>query len=108
MAAHDPLLIRNVRPLASSPIDLLVAEGRLAAIGPDLTAPGAEVIEGGGRLAFPGFVDAHAHVDKTLIASAGTGTRSAPRCWTRSRTSATSGANAASTPTSNPPGSPGG
>ncbi|MGH2551340.1 MAG: amidohydrolase, partial [Thermomicrobiales bacterium] len=28
---------------------------------------GATVIEGAGRLLFPGFVDAHAHMDKTLI-----------------------------------------
>lgn len=32
-----------------------------------VASPDATVIDGGGRLLFPGFVDAHAHMDKTLI-----------------------------------------
>lgn len=62
------LIVRNVRPLGSDPVDVLAVDGRIAAMGPNQTAPpGATVVDGGGRLLFPGFVDAHAHIDKTLI-----------------------------------------
>lgn len=62
------VLIRNVRPPRGEAIDLLIADGRFQAIGPELTAPPeATVIDGGDRLLFPGFVDAHAHIDKTLL-----------------------------------------
>ena len=40
---------------------LLVEEGRVAKIGTALTCEGAEVVEGGGRLLTPGFIDLHAH-----------------------------------------------
>lgn len=62
------LLIRNVRPRNSPATDLLIRDGQIAAVGAGLDAPpGVEVIAGGGRLLFPGFVDAHAHMDKTLL-----------------------------------------
>lgn len=62
------LLVRNVKPMRGAPIDLLVTDGRIADMGSGLTAmPGATEIEGAGRLIFPGFVDAHTHMDKTLI-----------------------------------------
>jgi hypothetical protein len=42
--------------------DVLVAEGKIAAVGTDLTAPaGAEVIDADGRVLMPGFVDCHTH-----------------------------------------------
>lgn len=60
-------LLRDVRAMGAGKTDVLVREGRIAAVGQGLAATaGAEVIEGGGRLLFPGFVDAHAHLDKTL------------------------------------------
>ena len=40
--------------------DVLVREGRVASIGPDIGAPDAERIDGG--TLFPGFVDAHVHL----------------------------------------------
>ena len=61
------LLIRNVRPPHADATDLLVRDGRIADIGPGLSADDAQVIDGEGRLLFPGFVDAHAHMDKTLL-----------------------------------------
>ncbi len=63
------LLIREVRPLGGETTDVLVRDGRIAAMGPELspTTPDATVIEGANRLLFPGFVDAHTHMDKTLI-----------------------------------------
>ncbi len=46
---------------------VLIEEGRIQAIGPDLPAPeGAEVIDAQGWLLSPPFVDAHFHMDATL------------------------------------------
>ena len=42
--------------------DLLLREGRIAAIGLDLEASGADVIEIGGRWVAPGLMNAHAHL----------------------------------------------
>lgn len=53
--------------MGSEPTDLLVANGRITEMGGGLVAENAETIDGGGRLVFPGFVDAHAHMDKTLL-----------------------------------------
>jgi cytosine/creatinine deaminase len=61
------ILIQNVRPMGGEPTDLLIADGRISEVGSGLEASGAEIIDGGGRLVFPGFVDAHAHMDKTLL-----------------------------------------
>lgn len=42
---------------------LIDAEGRIAAVGEDVTVPeGAEVIDASGYHVFPGFVDAHTHL----------------------------------------------
>jgi cytosine/adenosine deaminase-related metal-dependent hydrolase len=47
--------------------DLSIEDGRIAAIAPNLAAPpGAEILDATGCLILPGYVDAHAHVDKTL------------------------------------------
>lgn len=60
--------IRNVRPLGSGSVDVLIRDGKIAEIGADLKIDDAtEVIDGAGRLLFPGFVDAHTHMDKTLL-----------------------------------------
>lgn len=62
------LLLTNVRPLGGGATDLLIRDGRIVAVGAGLAAaPDATTIDGGGRLLFPGFVDAHAHMDKTLL-----------------------------------------
>lgn len=48
-------------------VDLEVADGRIAAVGPDLEPPADAVVEDlGGAVVVPGLVDAHAHLDKTL------------------------------------------
>jgi dihydroorotase len=44
------------------PVDVLVAEGEIRAIGSDLDAAGAEVIEATGWILLPGFVDLHTHL----------------------------------------------
>ncbi|MBX3750208.1 MAG: imidazolonepropionase [Opitutaceae bacterium] len=42
--------------------DVVVADGRITAVGPGLTAPAdATVIEANGRVLMPGFVDCHTH-----------------------------------------------
>ena len=67
MSSYD-LLVRNVqlaRPnVDETPIvDIGIADGRFVAIGPDLDASdAASVVDGQGRIAFPGLVDPHYHV----------------------------------------------
>lgn len=63
----NELLIRNARLADGDLADVLVRDGLIAALGSGLVAGEAEVIEAEGRLLFPGFVDAHAHMDKTLL-----------------------------------------
>jgi len=60
------LLIRGCR-IAGAAADILIEGGRIAAIGPGLTAPpGAAVEEAAGLLALPAFVEGHTHLDKSL------------------------------------------
>ncbi|MEZ4530799.1 MAG: amidohydrolase family protein [Thermomicrobiales bacterium] len=61
-------LLRNLRAPDGVFIDLLVEDGVIVAVGLVGTLDSSgEVIDCGGRLVFPGFVDAHAHIDKTLL-----------------------------------------
>lgn len=61
------LILRNARPLGGPAADILVAEGRIAAIGPGLAAPhGTPEEDAAGLLALPAFVEGHTHLDKTL------------------------------------------
>ncbi|MDQ1012773.1 cytosine deaminase [Streptomyces sp. V4I23] len=57
------VVFRDVRPFgAQTPVDLTVVDGRIS----DRPAPpGAEVVDGDGRIALPSLVDAHIHPDKT-------------------------------------------
>ena len=61
-------LIRHANlPDGRTDCDLLVQEGRIAAIGPALAAPpDAQVIDATGQLLSPPFVDSHFHMDATL------------------------------------------
>lgn len=61
------LLLRNVRPAGAAPVDVLVRDGRIAAVGPGLPAsPDAVIEEGDGALLLPGLVEGHTHLDKTM------------------------------------------
>ncbi len=62
------MLIRNATlPDGRQGMDLLVQDGRFAAVGPALPVPeGLPVIDAGGWLLTPPFVDAHFHLDSTL------------------------------------------
>lgn len=62
------MLLRNLRAPDETFIDLLVEDGAIAAIGDVGTLVGdGEELDCGGRLLYPGFVDAHAHIDKSLL-----------------------------------------
>jgi cytosine deaminase len=64
------LLIRNVRPLGAASADVLVHDGRIGAIGPDLVAPsGTAVEDAAGALLLPGLIEGHTHLDKTVWGS---------------------------------------
>lgn len=83
------LLVKNVRLMdpaqnLDGPGSLLVVEGAVAAIGADaeqdLLAAGAEVLDGGGLVLAPGFVDLHVHFrepGQTRKESIETGSRAA-------------------------------
>jgi len=53
-----PLLLKGVRPYGEDPVDLLVRDGLIA----EGTDDDAEVIDAGGLVALPGFVDLHTHL----------------------------------------------
>ena len=63
------LIVKNVRRAGApgeGPVDIAVAEGKIAAIGLGLTADG-EIYDAGGRLACAGLVETHIHLDKSRI-----------------------------------------
>ncbi|SEO95288.1 dihydroorotase [Trujillonella endophytica] len=55
-------LIKGARVLGGDPADLLLRDGRIAAIGESLSATGAEVLDATGLIALPGLVDLHTHL----------------------------------------------
>jgi cytosine/adenosine deaminase-related metal-dependent hydrolase len=58
------LLVCNVRPLGGDLADILISAGR---IGRGPAPAGVTVLDGGGRVALPGLVEAHTHLDKSLL-----------------------------------------
>lgn len=60
------LLLHGVRPYGEGePVDLLIRDGVIAELGSDVDSadvPGASVIDAGGLVALPGFVDLHTHL----------------------------------------------
>ena len=63
-ASCPPVLIRGVRLYGEGDrVDVLVDDGQIAAIGPELAAPdGAEVLDADNQILLPGFVDLHTHL----------------------------------------------
>ncbi|WP_454684567.1 amidohydrolase family protein [Ancylobacter moscoviensis] len=61
------LLVKNARlPDGRSAVDIACADGRIVAIEPGIEAEAGQVIDAGGRLVSPPFVDVHFHMDATL------------------------------------------
>ncbi|ACM29403.1 amidohydrolase family protein [Agrobacterium rhizogenes] len=63
----NKLLITNTRPMGKDLADILIVDGRIAAVGQNIAAEGITVEDAGGRIAIPGLVDAHTHLDKSLL-----------------------------------------
>lgn len=64
----NPLFLKDVRPMGGPATHALIADGRIAAIGAGLSPPaGASVEECGFGLLLPGLVEAHTHLDKSLL-----------------------------------------
>ncbi|MGZ9724008.1 amidohydrolase family protein [Rhizobium miluonense] len=71
----DDILIRNVRPFGGETRDLYILNGRFA---DSRTEKPAVEIDGSGYIALPGLVEAHTHLDKTLIGMDWFGNRVGP------------------------------
>ena len=61
------LLLTNVRPMGGSETSLLVRNGRIASFGPAPADPAIPVLAGEGRIVLPALVEAHTHLDKSLL-----------------------------------------
>ena len=61
------LLLTNVRPMGRSETNLLVRNGRIAGFGPAPVDPTLPVVAGEGRIVLPALVEAHTHLDKSLL-----------------------------------------
>ncbi|MFF0341563.1 amidohydrolase [Kribbella sp. NPDC004875] len=61
------LFIRRVTALGHGRCDVLIQDGRIARIGSLAAPPDVEVLDGAGQVLLPGFVDAHSHLDKSLL-----------------------------------------
>lgn len=64
--AFDLIFRKTLLRSSATPVDIGVKGGRIAAIEPRLACEGVE-IDVGGRLALPGFVDTHIHLDKACL-----------------------------------------
>ena len=55
------MLLKNARLASGQPVDLLLKDGLIAAMGLDFAADGEEVLDCAGRTVLPAFVDLHCH-----------------------------------------------
>jgi cytosine/adenosine deaminase-related metal-dependent hydrolase len=62
----NSLTIRNVRPMGGEATSVILRDGRIAAFG-DEVREGEEILDGAGAILIPGLVEAHTHMDKTLL-----------------------------------------
>jgi len=64
----ENLLVRNVRPWGAPLQDILIEDGKISAMSPNIAAPkGMSEFDGNNSIAIPGLVDAHTHMDKTRL-----------------------------------------
>src|SRR5262245_42960193 len=73
-ASGRPILIKNGCVLTLDRAvgdferaDVLIAGSKIAAVGPNLNAPDAEVIDAGRAIVMPGFVDTHRHMWEGIL-----------------------------------------
>src|SRR3954451_23457215 len=62
-----PIMIKNGRVIDPASqtdriADVLIVDGRIAGVAPNLSSPKAEVIDAGGMIVAPGFLDIHVHL----------------------------------------------
>ncbi|WP_158746212.1 amidohydrolase family protein [Acidisphaera sp. L21] len=62
----ETVLLTNIRPLGGPTTNILIEAGRITALDAPIQ-PGVAVLDGGGRIALPGLVEAHTHLDKSLL-----------------------------------------
>jgi dihydroorotase len=55
-------VLRNVRPYGDDPVDLVLEDGRIAAIEPAGSAAGDDAVDGHEAVLLPGLVDLHTHL----------------------------------------------
>src|SRR5712671_1098159 len=74
LPARGELLIRGATVLTMDPAvpdlatgDVQVRDGAIVAVAPKIEAPSAQVIDGAGMIAIPGFVDTHFHLWNALF-----------------------------------------
>jgi cytosine deaminase len=61
------LILRNATlPSGATGQDIAVQDGRIAEVRPNIEAEAAQVVDAGGHLVTPPFVDSHFHMDATL------------------------------------------
>jgi cytosine/adenosine deaminase-related metal-dependent hydrolase/ribose/xylose/arabinose/galactoside ABC-type transport system permease subunit len=77
-AAEKQILLRGGTVLTLDPAlgnfrnaDVLIEGTKIAAVGPDLAANGAEVIDASNMIVMPGFVDTHRHIWEGLLRNVG-------------------------------------
>ncbi len=62
------LIIRNARVRGHDAlVDIAIDGDRIAEVGPELPGQDAEIIDAGGNLVSPGFVNVHLHADKAYL-----------------------------------------
>ncbi|MFF8816966.1 amidohydrolase family protein [Leucobacter sp. NPDC015123] len=59
------LVLTQVRPWGGAPVDIEISGDTITGVVESSTGSGARIIDGRGLLALPGFVNAHAHIDKS-------------------------------------------
>jgi 5-methylthioadenosine/S-adenosylhomocysteine deaminase len=68
MLIKDAIVITMDDALGELPrADILIEDGRIAEIAPDLTVADAQVIDAAGDIVIPGFIDTHRHTWETSI-----------------------------------------
>lgn len=90
MTTKASVILRNLKPWGETAVrDLAVIDGKFAAVTPGMQAD--RIVDAAGRLAVPGFIEPHIHLDKVLIVDtvrpnvSGTLTEAIEIIWERKR-----------------------